>query len=142
MMGQQNIFLKSSKRILGALSAAALIGSGLVGCSERRVTDFTIISTKNTLLLANADRSAARITGEDCHFLLFGMPDMKNAIDDAIEKAGPEYDALVDGVVTWEDDFFQVCYKVEGTPIKAKRPSEVWKNVPAAPPSAKPIEGT
>lgn len=119
-------FSRNVTQIASASLALFVVVISLAGCSERRVTDFTIISTKNTLLLMNAERQGKRITGEDCHFLLFGMPDMKEAIDDAIEKAGPEYDALVDGVVTWQDDFFQTCYKVEGTPIKAKNPEEIW----------------
>jgi|GEM_PF-948859 len=104
----------------------ALAASAFAGCSSRRVTDFTIISTKNTLMLANAERDNRRITGEDCRWLLFGMPEMKEAIDDAVEKAGPEYDALVDGVVTIEDNFFETCYRVEGTPIKAIDPAKFW----------------
>ena len=91
----------------------------LDGCS-RRVTDFTIISTKNTLLAGHGEKMERRIEGEDCKFTLLGLPDMKTAIDDAVENAGPEYDALVDGVVWYDDRFIYVCYRVEGTPIRAK----------------------
>ena len=105
--------------------AAVVLGAG---CGARRVTDFTVISTKNTMLVAKADKRDRRITGEDCTMTLIGVPNMKSAIDDAIEKAGPEYDALVDGVVWMDDKILFQCYRVEGTPLKAKRaPAELTK---------------
>ena len=60
---------------------------------------------------------------------LVGVPNMKTAIDDAIEKAGPEYDALVDGVVWMDDKILFQCYRVEGTPLKAKKaPAEYTRD--------------
>ncbi len=67
-----------------------------------------------------------RVTGEDCvPVILFpmGIPNMKEAIDRAIESAGPEFDALVDGVVYHKNYSFlfgQICYTIEGTPINTK----------------------
>lgn len=89
-----------------------------LGCGARRVTDFTIISTKNTLLVAGAERRQRRVKGEDCVFILFGVPNMKTAVDDAIEKSGDGYDALVDGVILMEDRVLFQCYIVEGTPLR------------------------
>lgn len=109
--------------IVGLLAFAALLP---LGCNSRRVTDFTLISTKNTLLTAHADTMGARLEGEDCSITLFGVPNMKTAIDDALDNAPEKYDALVDGVVWFEDRFFYVCYRVEGTPIKARDPAEIW----------------
>ena len=52
------------------------------------------------------------------------QPNMKEAVDRAIEAAGPGYDALIDGVV---DNtvlilvlYNQGCFVVEGTPINTK----------------------
>ena len=52
---------------------------------------------------------------------------MKEAVDRAIEAAGPGYDALVDGVIDSEAlilvVYNQACYVVEGTPINTKAAS-------------------
>ncbi len=95
----------------------------LSGCTIR-VVDFTVISTKNVKVPSVSKGS--RVTGEDCIPVIFvplGIPNMKEAIDRAIESAGPEYDALVDGVVyrhNYSFIFGQVCIAVEGTPIDTK----------------------
>ncbi len=95
----------------------------LTACTVRLV-DFTIISTKNVRVPSTAKGS--RVTGEDCIFVFIlplGQPNMKEAIDRAIESAGPQFDALVDGVVYQEAFVFlvgQICFKVEGTPINTK----------------------
>jgi hypothetical protein len=81
----------------------------LTGCTQR-VTDFTIISTKNVDIsaLANAKRAGNRITGEDLvHVIIFiptGVPNLK------------------DGVVyfrSWMIPLLygQSAYIVEGTPL-------------------------
>lgn len=93
------------------------------GCTIR-IVDFTAISTKNVKLPTKA--KGKRVTGEDCvPVILFplGVPNMKEAIDEAIESAGENYDALVDGVVYHINQSFlfgQICYRVEGTPINTK----------------------
>jgi len=94
------------------------------GCTIR-VVDFTAISTKNVKIPTL--EKGPRVVGEDCVVVVLfplGMPNMKEAIDRAIEKAGPEYDALVDGVVYILNHSFligQQCYRVEGTPINTKK---------------------
>lgn len=95
------------------LALTALVLSGLTGCTAR-VVDFTAISTKNVQV---SGEQGPRIQGKDCGF--FFPPSMKEAIDDALEKAGPGYDMLVDGVV-YQSSNFMLCYKVEGTPVKSK----------------------
>ncbi|GJM17688.1 MAG: hypothetical protein DHS20C13_30150 [Thermodesulfobacteriota bacterium] len=105
---------------IAVLSFAIIFFSG---CTIRMV-DFTVISTKNVNIPSVA--KGPRVTGEDCVLVVIfplGIPNMKEAIDRAIEKAGPEYDALVDGVVYRLNHSFlfgQVCFKVEGTPINTK----------------------
>ena len=87
-------------------------------CSYR-IVDFTIVSSKN-VYLGNIDKTAQRVVGK--HTTINPTNAVKEAIDKAIEKAGSEYDALVDGVVkvsSYYCIFFYIyVYKVEGTPIK------------------------
>lgn len=95
----------------------ALLCCGLVsmaGCSMRLV-DFTVISTKNVQV---AKAKGERVKGSDCAF--FGVPNMKEAIDRAIQTSGGDYDALVDGVVYQKNFLFYQCIEVEGTPINTK----------------------
>lgn len=95
------------------------------GCSPRLI-DFTIISTKN-VDLAKSDkfkRGSTRIEGKDIiHsvlFIPFGVSNLKEAVDRAIEKI-PGAVALVDGVVyvrNWYAFIYgQSGYIVEGTPL-------------------------
>ena len=95
------------------LALTALVLSGLTGCTVR-VVDFTAISTKNVMI---SGEQGPRIKGKDCGFA--SPPSMKEAIDDALEKAGPGYDMLVDGVV-YQSNNFMMCYFVEGPPVKSK----------------------
>ena len=97
----------------------------LAGCTTRLV-DFTAISTKNVKLPKTGIGS--RTEGKDCVYMILGIPtgvpNMKEAIDRAIESAGREYDALVDGVLFhtfWTAILIgEICYKIEGTPINTK----------------------
>ena len=111
------------KHLLLALLFIPLIA----GCAtSHRLTDFTVLSTKN-IDASSADRQDARASGEDCiwHVLFsFGRPNMKEAIDRAIEPAVPRADALIDGVLYIETTIYwplpiiaKQCYRVEGTPI-------------------------
>jgi len=98
----------------------------LTGCTTRLV-DFTIISTKNVDLskAATFQRGNARIQGVDLvHIIIFiptGVPNMKEAIDKALESVNGAV-ALVDGVVyskAWYIPYIygQQSYVVEGTPL-------------------------
>jgi len=98
----------------------------LTGCTTR-LTDFTIISTKNVDLsvIGRARRGSARVQGKDtAHIIIFiptGTPNMKTAIDRAIESV-PGSVALVDGVL-YQSFFYipyiygQSSFIVEGTPL-------------------------
>lgn len=107
-------------RIVGV---AALTMGILSGCSMR-MTDFTVISTKNVNIPFT--QQAPRVVGKDCVAVVlfpFGIPNLKSAIDHAIENAGPQYDALIDGVAYFDNYSFligQECYRVEGTPVSTK----------------------
>ena len=105
-----------------------ILGLILSGCAMR-LTDFTVISTKNVRVPSSG--VAQRQQGKDCSFWILFIPvtgrftpNMKQAIDEAIEAAGPEYDALIDGVVDYRWMFTYVvnmfCYEIKGTPINTK----------------------
>lgn len=97
----------------------------LTGCTTR-ITDFTVISTKNVDLNSKSlKRGSERVTGEDPVYIIVffptGVTNLKEAIDDAIEKV-PGAVALVDGVVSFSDFYIpllfgRATYIVEGTPL-------------------------
>lgn len=136
---------RKEKRTLAFMRRFAAFGFvllGLSGCTTR-VTDFTVISTKNTALTVG-HRKGNRVTGESCAVVVlfpFGIPSVKQAIDNAIENAGnPEYDALVDGVVYYKNHSFlfgEICYEVQGTAVvgaaaRAEGSPEIWPRSVAA----------
>ena len=106
--------------------AAAVVVSLLTSGCAYRLMDFTVISSKNVNM--PKAKSQTRVTGEHCVLVVvipLGMPSVKTAVDRAIEKAGGEFDALVDGVVTFDNRSFffgKQCYVVEGTPISTGDP--------------------
>lgn len=104
---------------LGVVAFAAIVGAG---CSTR-IIDFTVISSKQIQLSIPDSARGGRVTGEDkkLYFLFpLGTPQLKDAVDRAIEKSGPGYDALIDGVVRYQGAFLigKFGYIVEGTPVK------------------------
>jgi hypothetical protein len=82
--------------------ALVAISTSLTSC---RLVDFTVISSKNVTLEVKKDSPRVSAWGFT----------VKDAVDNAIEKAGPGYDALIDGVVL-QGVFFG--YRVKGNPIK------------------------
>ncbi len=98
-----------------SIVSLSLILSG-VACSVRLI-DFTVISSKNvTLKFQDGGKGQQRVKGSSMGFLGIGA-NVKAAVDEAIEKAGPGYDALIDGVV-YKDVW---GYSVEGTPINTTK---------------------
>ena len=109
------------KKALLLFIVTAFVGSG---CTQR-ILDFTVISSKNTNLKIKESGKGPRVTGEDmATYFIFplGQPQVKTAVDRAIEKAGPGYDALLDGVIYSHFNVFLLFgtfgYSIEGTPIK------------------------
>ncbi|MCX6826729.1 MAG: hypothetical protein NTV06_05610, partial [candidate division Zixibacteria bacterium] len=94
-----------------------------------RVLDFTVISSKIINMKVDDSVKGQRTVGTDTVWWIFsiplGNPQLKEAVDRAIEKAGPEYDALLDGVIYSQFSWFIVTgksgYKVEGTPINTHK---------------------
>ena len=91
--------------------------------------DFTVVSSKNVTMKLADDGKGDRVEGTDYVWWLItiplGTPNLKEAVDRAIEKAGPDYDALIDGVIYQKFYWFVVTGKsgfmVEGTPIKTTK---------------------
>jgi hypothetical protein len=103
-------------KIKNLLILALLIGS-LTSCSIRLV-DFTVISSKNVNL--DIDRTQGKkVKGEKSYFLGIGW-NIKDAMDIALETAGPEYDILVDGVVRYGSYPLISSITVEGTAVSSK----------------------
>ena len=91
--------MKSRTIVFGVIVLALVLS----GCSQRMI-DFSVISSKNVSIATKAKGSMSE--GEDwSHWFLFIpvngniIPSLEEAVDRAIETAGPEYDALMDGVV-------------------------------------------
>lgn len=103
------------------LCAIVLIGSSLTGCVQR-ITDFTVISSKNVDLSRGASfvRDDKRVQGEDTKYVFIfplGIPNAKEAMDLSIQGV-PGCVALVDGVL--EHEWFALIfgystYRVKGT---------------------------
>lgn len=108
--------------ILTLLCACCLL---TISCT-RRIVDFTVISSKNVPIGNNGiqmKKADSRVKGVDGKWIVLGFggfPDMKEAIDDAIEQY-PGAVALSDGVVrqkSWNVILFgKNKYIVEGTPV-------------------------
>jgi hypothetical protein len=108
-----------------SLVVVLLISMFFIGCSTR-ITDFTVISTKNVDLskAASFKKEKVRVKGGhmpwDILIIPTGIPNLKTAIDRTIEK-NPKSVALVDGVVYykwWSCILFgRSGYVVEGTQL-------------------------
>jgi hypothetical protein len=114
------------KRILNLTTLAFCLISALLtaGCTTR-LTDFTVLSSKNLDFAHAGDfkRGTNRVTGKDeAYIIIFiptGVPNIKTAVDRALESV-PGAVALVDGVVYAENWWFIIganSYIVEGTPL-------------------------
>lgn len=84
-----------------------------------RLVDFTVISSKNVDI--RMDKTMGKKTnGDKTYFLGIGF-NLKDALDIALDKAGPGYDLLVDGVVRYTAAPFVAIVKVEGTAISSSK---------------------
>jgi len=104
------------KRIILPL---AVVATMLLSSCNQRLVDFTVISSKNVTLRLSEDGKGPRAEGRDMKFC--ARPELKEAIDKALENAGPGYDALIDGVVYQRNEFFKQGWVVQGTPIKTSK---------------------
>jgi hypothetical protein len=89
----------------------------LLSSCTYRLVDFTVISSKNVDI--GVDRTkGVQTEGKKSYFLGFGW-NIKDALDIAIETAGPEYDMLIDGVVTYSSYPFVSVVEVKGVAVKS-----------------------
>jgi hypothetical protein len=96
---------------------AVVLMLGLLASCSIRLVDFTIISSKNVGL--DIDKSEVkRVKPEKSYFLGIGL-NIKDAMDIALEKAGPDYDLLVDGVVRYQSFPFITSIVVEGLAVSS-----------------------
>ena len=112
------------KRVAAAVVGLSLCVGFTTGCTTR-LTDFTVLSTKNVDLsrMSTYTRGTSRVQGEDLAFIIIfiptSQPHPKEAIDRAIQSV-PGAVALVDGVVYQKGWWFivgQSGFIVEGTPL-------------------------
>ncbi len=114
--------MKPNLKVLVSALAFTLL---ITGCT-RRMIDFTVISSKNVRLLLPDSALGPRTQGVHSVPIIFfplGVPSIKEATDRAIENGGPQYDALIDGVVSSYIFYFIFGVskiKVEGTPINTR----------------------
>lgn len=111
------------KKLLILAAAVLMLGS----CTDR-LTDFTVISTKNYPIggseAASITKADKRVKGVDKKHIVLGIPlgfpNVKQAVDKAIESY-PGAVGLADGVIKskywWALLYGQSSYIVEGTPI-------------------------
>jgi hypothetical protein len=104
------------KKMMQLIVAAMLIG--LTSCTTRLV-DYTVISSKNVSLDINKSMGM-QVEGKKGYIFGFGL-NLKDALDRALESAGPGYDLLVDGVVTYTSYPFVSVVKVTGTAIDTNK---------------------
>jgi hypothetical protein len=100
------------KRVYFALLVLVLL---LVSACSQRIGDFTIVSTKNYEASAKY-KQVGRFSGEGTVFAFFGAPfgtpNMKDAVDRAIEAGKGVY--LVNAVVETITAIFSSGYRVTG----------------------------
>ena len=93
-----------------------ILMSGLIvlnGCTKHRGWDFTLVSTKSVERL----EGGVKVSVEHCAFRPF--LELEEAVDKAIEDAGPSYNALTDVAITFHTGL-PACYSVQGTAVKAE----------------------
>ena len=106
------------KQTILKTALVAVLLSTFTSCSYRLI-DFTVISSKNVSLKIDKAQGI-RVSGSSNGFLGIGVS-IKDAMDKALQSAGPEYDLLVDGVVKINDYFLVAGYTVEGTAISTSK---------------------
>ena len=107
-----------------------IIGLLMLSSCVTRIADLTLVSTKNIDLSDTQldARKGQRQTGEDCRLFLlgipFGLPNLKEAVDEALEKG--KGNVMVDEVTevknTWIVLGNIICYHVEGTVLTVPPP--------------------
>ena len=90
------------------LGAALAVANGCV----TRTGDLTVVATKNVPSLNATERGS--FEGKDCK--VFGIPNLEEAIDRAIEKG--DGNAMTDVVLYFDNFPFSKCYRAKGTVVE------------------------
>jgi hypothetical protein len=90
-----------------------------LGSCSMRLVDFTVISSKNVGLQMDKTKGK-QVEASKGYFLGIGW-NIKDAMDKALEQAGPGYDLLVDGVVSYSSYPFFSSVKVKGTALSTSQ---------------------
>ena len=96
-----------------------VVGVLLLSSCSARLVDFTVISSKNHSIKFNIEQGIAT-KGKSMGFLAIGV-NIKDAMDEALESAGPQYDILVNGVVRAKNYPFYGGFEVEGTAVNSRK---------------------
>ena len=100
------------------ISVFVLIILAFSSCSHR-LAGFTVISTKNHSI--NFDKTQGKkVMGKSNGFLGIGAS-IEEALDRALESAGPDYDILIDGVVKVNDYFLVAGFTVQGLAVSSSK---------------------
>ena len=100
------------RRIIAPMAFALVAGCTI------RTGDLTLMSTKNVASLKG--ERLGQYEASDCK--VFGVPNLKEAIDRAIEKGNGN--ALSDAALYLDQGFFQVCFRAKGTVVRLSPPDK------------------
>lgn len=114
-------------RLVCAVIVLALLSDGSSGCMTR-VGDMTMISSRNVNLdKVDVDKlpQTRGVVGTDRHFVLFfipfGVPHIKDAVDDALDKGNGD---LMTDVVFYQGGWWFIVgeniLRVKGTVVKTR----------------------
>ncbi|MFC5272122.1 hypothetical protein [Adhaeribacter terreus] len=101
------------------LPALALVASLAFSSCSQRLVDFTVISSKNHSLMLDKSQGK-RVKASSIGPFGIGAS-IKDAMDKALQSAGPDMDLLVDGVVRVNNYFFVGGYQVEGLAVSSTK---------------------
>ncbi len=87
---------------------------GTAGCTMR-TGDLNLVATQNIPSLQKADVFGS-YEASDCK--VFGIPNVEEAIDRAIEKGNGN--ALIDAALYQETGIIQNCFRAKGTVVRLK----------------------
>lgn len=95
-----------------------LICSVVFSSCAQKIGDFTVISTKSHTLSIDKMKGKATL-GYSMGFIGVGVS-IKDAVDDALEKAGSGYDLLIEGTIKQMTYPFYAGFVVEGIAIRSE----------------------
>jgi hypothetical protein len=93
------------------------------GCTIK-LKEYTLLST--VYFKSSDQEMGPKVSGSDCTYYFFFplddyYDDEANAINSAIESAGPDYNALINPKITYHNQVFMIgrtCVEVEGVAVR------------------------